>query len=704
MRINPLHELPAYGDTLEVMWGADWYAHSLRTGASPFFYPDVFHPQGWYTGTLAHTPLFLLAMGLLGLVLPAAIPFNLAALASSVVCYMGMRRLLRLYIEPHWIVVIVGLLYTFWGARWLRLGGHLNLAWLSALLPWLAWLLLTDRARRWKIGVGGLIWALNIVSSLDGVWLGAAVLAAYLLARPRSEALKEVAGMTAVALLLSAPTLAAFQIGRSAGGGTFYDFAHISHWGASLNSLLVPAVFHPWLQGWVHALYPGPYNESGVFNFGILVAPLAAVALVRSKWTETRMRFALILAVGGLLLALGPVLRWSGEYVRWAPLAGLDQGLWRLGHAAKPELLVEFQPPQFATAVPLPGWAFYAFVPLSEGARVAARFGFVAALSLFPLIAVGLAAMRYRWLQWTVALLLIIEGMPWPVASHAAYPPAEHPAFTWLRSQASDGPAAVLDLFENESKLSLLISGETLYATTLHGKPAIAGVGSMWADATWFWLEWLRRQGQPLNSPDLAGLTAAFDVRYILVHAYSNRGLEHVQQLANPDLRLVDCFDPPAAATAWAYPICVLEVIEPPAAFDAVPRQGWSGAEAWGRWAEGRLSTARWAAPVDQNYVVRVSAFPHCVEGRQQWMTVHSGVHKLGELTFDGCSPASGEFVIHADRVTVGWNDLSFRYAYAVSPSAASQGAIPDTRLLSAGFTGLEIIPMPDSTGPGPSQ
>ena len=60
------NNIPAYGDALEVLWGIRWYHDALFIQhTSPLFTPLIFHPLGWYTATLAHTPvLFLLAQPL----------------------------------------------------------------------------------------------------------------------------------------------------------------------------------------------------------------------------------------------------------------------------------------------------------------------------------------------------------------------------------------------------------------------------------------------------------------------------------------------------------------------------------------------------------------------------------------------------------------------------------------------------------------
>src|SRR4051812_35797435 len=75
------HNVPTYGDSLEVLWGLDWYARSLAHGHNPLFYPGVFAPQGWQVASLAHGPLFFVALLPLYALGGAAFAFNITGLA-----------------------------------------------------------------------------------------------------------------------------------------------------------------------------------------------------------------------------------------------------------------------------------------------------------------------------------------------------------------------------------------------------------------------------------------------------------------------------------------------------------------------------------------------------------------------------------------------------------------------------------------------
>ena len=63
----------------------------------------------------------------------------------------------------------------------------------------------------------------------------------------------------------------------------------------------------------------------------------------------------------------------------------------------------------------------------------------------------------------------------------------------------------------------------------------------------------------------------------------------------------------------------------------------------------------------------------------------------LQEHHWQACEPWSGEIEIPGDLMRVGWNELALRYDYAARPSEVTQGANPDPRLLSVGFSKLAI-------------
>jgi hypothetical protein len=678
-----------------VMWGQDWYAEALRHGRNPLFYSQVFYPSGWHTAILAHTPLFLLAMGLFRLLLPAAAVYNLFALGSTVVAYQGMKRLLELYVQERWIILLVALLFAFWGMRWPRISGHLHTAWLSALLPWQVWLLQSNQPRQRIILWSGIIWALEIVASLYGLWFGALVLVADWLNQPTRAKLKMLLLMGCITAVLSAPTLFLFWQAQQANDAAFYTIEQISYWAASLNAFVAPTLFHTWLKPWTYLIYSGGGGEGSIVNFGLVASILLIVWLGTGHFNrhDVRQRYALWLWVSGALLALGPILQWNSELVAAPALRTIDQWLWQFGHSVKPNLFPNPMPSAWQQAIPLPAWLLYALLPFSEGARVVARFGLVAGVGLFPLVALALTYIRRPLLVGCMIGLLLFEGIPWLVFSGVPWPPTVHPALRWLAEQPAATRQSVLMLQEESGHLIMTLAGENLYASQLVQKPMISGVGSFLPRPTRFIDDWFWAHTQPFVDADLPSLLWGYDVQWLVVPVRTKAGRKYLTTQALSALTFKGCFDPPPDPTAWPDALCVLAVKPASPTFNLMSREGWSGAEPWGRWAEGLVTNAVWVAPVARPYQLRVTAFPNCVKDVDQVVQVQVNGHRIGALSFMGCDQATQEFVIPKAVVSTGWNRLTLLPKYAVAPAQLTPGKSSDTRLLAAGFTQLLIEP-----------
>src|SRR5690606_4505638 len=122
-RTSLVSEVPGYGDVLEVIWGMEWYYDQIFGHHSPPLYsPLVFHPNGWHTATLAHTPLlFLIGAAIIALSDNVGLAYNLLALSGLTLAYMGSLRFLRLYTSGP-VVIVAALIFTFLGFRWQRIG------------------------------------------------------------------------------------------------------------------------------------------------------------------------------------------------------------------------------------------------------------------------------------------------------------------------------------------------------------------------------------------------------------------------------------------------------------------------------------------------------------------------------------------------------------------------------------------------------
>jgi hypothetical protein len=554
--------VPAYADVLELTWAVSWYQQALRLGHSPLLYPLAFYPAGWHVATFAAGPSVIAVMLPLDLLGGPAFAYNVAALLTFVVAYAGAYLLARRFLQ--WpAATLAAVLFAFCSFRWYALRGHLNILLASALLPWLAWSLERarhSRRRSWLV-LAGAFWGMAVASTLYFAWIGGLVALAWALARRdgwprRAEMLLIPLG---VALTLSSPAIYLFLRASAASASTPFTLDTANYYGASLNSLPLPYLFHPWLGELARQVYRGPAREQGAFNLGAL-ALLAALAGLPAAWRARRDWLpALLLLLIGILLALGLTLKWDNQSLSLPALRPLDAAIWAIGHAIKPATFPAAQPPApFDAAIPLPGLLLSAVVPYLEQSRVFARYAMLATLSIALLA--GLALQRARRLLPRLALagLLLFEIIP-PPLERLPFPPAEHPAFAWLRQH----PGVIADVAAlNRETLTLWVRGETVWATLLHGQPTVAGASSVWPAHTRFFNDWLIAHPHPFDAPDFAALLRAYGVRYLVFHMVGSGEAALMGEAAgNPAFRVVGQFAPPAAGGAYAYPIGIVELL-----------------------------------------------------------------------------------------------------------------------------------------------
>lgn len=696
------HRVPAYGDTLEVLWAAQWYRDSLaNSAASALLNPHVFYPEGWQLATSANGPgifLFLIPLAEIG---GWALAWNVLLLISLVVAFVGMYLVVRPFSEPL-TAGLAALLFTFWGARWIRLAGHFNILVGTALLPWLIFGVEKStasprRAIIWLVFVG-VIWALMIAHSFYFLWLGGIVLACWLLGCRWNGrltwrvALKSLLVPGVVAVGLNLPLFILFRHGQQAAQTQPFNIHVVNAWGHSLNALFIPYLAHPWqaVREISARLYQGPFDGASFHNFGLAASILLLFSLLMGRRKEWRP--FLLLTVVGLVLALGVTLQWNHQTVQFPMVTAVNHLLWRIGHVLKPEIFPTAHTPElFAQAIPLPGWLLTAVIPFWEGARVAARFAFVAAMGFFPLVAFGLAAIRPSWLRYSIAAILLLEILPAPYRG-VPFPPPPHPAFTWVNQQPATG-LALIDLYSPQpDKLTLPIGGETLWAMSYHNRPIVNGASSVLPRHTTFLREWLWQHPHPFAEADFAPLLRSYGAEYILLHMQKSSDDQFIAGAAqNEDVRAINCFDPVAHSPIWAYPICVVSLEAPSSLIGNIRlRQGWSALESWGVWAEGQQTTAEWVATAVREHKLDIEAFPVCAPEQQQ-LAIYVNDTLLETRQWPDCEPWQQSVTIPAELVQIGWNRITFAAAYAISPAELTGGENPDGRALSVGFTRLNI-------------
>ncbi len=704
---DPLHNIPAYGDALEVIWGIEWYHEALFVQrVSPFFDSLVFHPNGWHTVSLAHTPLlFFLGSLLFAIGGSSALAYNLLALGSTLVAFQGARRFVRNY-AGEFATTVAALVFTFMSARWAKVGGHFHVLFVTSLFPWFVWSLLNllalpaDAPRRvvWRqVIICGLCWGVMIHFSLYSLFFGAIGFAIGGWRWIGERRVLQVMAIGVVALLVASPLLMLYvqaiqaEVPEKQG-----ILIHLGMWSASLDSFFLPSIDHPLpiVRQVARALYAGPVDESGLMNLGTITWGLTGVGLWRTWRAERRQatgkqaRGLLWLVVLALILALGVLLRWHGIFLQTALFEPLNQSLWQIGRWLKPDLFDTVQLDTFfAQGVPLPGLLLAILVPFWDSARTLSRYALAAGLGLVGLAALGMQRLSMP-LRLIMALLWLIESLP-VQTGNIALPTQPHSAYAWIANQPRLPGEGIIDLRSDPSQMTW---GEIVYATRFHHVPTVSGVGSFSPRHFAAMQDWLRTPNA-YSQPQTAYLFLQYGARYALFHVMSETDWGNWEQLRkNPLLREVACFEPSTTVSPWPYPICIVEVLPPPLwpKLNLWRQEGWSGEEEWGLWAEGRQSTAQWVATQVRDQQLTINAFPYCPANQPQSISIWVNGQQVGEHQWQACEEWQDAVTIPATLVNLGWNQIEFRYGYANQP-VDTNGAPTDARRLAVGFSRIHI-------------
>ena len=202
--------------------------------------------------------------------------------------------------------------------------------------------------------------------------------------------------------------------------------------------------------------------------------------------------------------------------------------------------------------------------------------------------------------------------------------------------------------------------------------------------------EWLATHEHPFWQPDFAQIMRSYRVKYVVMEMVGEwePGLWQ-EALAAKEVKPVGCFPAPQGTSPWNWPICILEVLPPRSPeINVLLHDGWSGQEDWGVWAEGTQSDAQFIATSRAPLRLDVAAFPLCIPGKNQRISLEVNGTAVADHEWRDCEPWNASVDLPAELVRVGFNDLTLRSAYAEPPPQAGGS---DPRKLSAGFSRLKV-------------
>ena len=353
-------------------WIVAWVAHQAPRDPLRLFEANIFHPEPRALAFSEH----MTVQGLMGapaawLGAPPLLVYNLLVLAGLALSAWSMWLLLWRWTGSRAAGAIAGTLVAF-NAHTLTRLPHLqalHVEFLPVVLLALDRVLVERRTRdALLLGVAcalqGLTSSYLLVFTLVAVAVAVAVRAGEV-RRPAPARAAALLGLAAgIAAVLVAPFLYPYYLTQQAQGLTrsLDEVAlYSSTWRdymATAGRLHYAAWSHRFLDG-ATALFPG-----------VVALTLAGVALVaRPGLRDARIRMAAAIGVAGVALSFGPA---------------------------------------------LPGYAaLYRWLPILQGVRGAARFGFLALVAVAVLAGFGAAALRARWgarAWWPVLAVALVAG------------------------------------------------------------------------------------------------------------------------------------------------------------------------------------------------------------------------------------------------------------------------------------------------------
>jgi hypothetical protein len=459
------------GDNMHFAWLMGWFNRAIfQEGRSPLFAPQLNYPEGWHLARSETTPL-LAVLGLpitwLGGPLMA---YNVIALLTFFLSGLSVYAWVRRLTGDRLASLLAGTLYAFLPFRIAHfLGGHLNMLgtmWFPLFFMGLFPLLGQGRIGRgetWLGGIGlGLICLTSQYYFYVTVVIAGLVAAAYLLffarGRLRDRAFWS-SGLRMGAVAAPLVALGVFPYLQLAAQDSLPDrpVESVSLGSASLTDFILPSTDHFLWGSWVGEHFAREHWMEGTLYVGVVAAGLGLVAVAggrREQPAEVRL-LGLLLAAGGIV-ALGTHLYWNEALVR-APLpAPLARALG-----------------QETTAVPMPGYFLYQFLPFYAKMRTFKRAGALVLLATSVLAGLG-AAWMLKWVggRQRTALgvgllaLTLIDFYPGPFREVTPVEP--RPVDLWLATQPGQGAVAEFP-FELQEEQS-----HVFYSLT-HGKPILGG-------------------------------------------------------------------------------------------------------------------------------------------------------------------------------------------------------------------------------------
>ncbi|MEZ4540820.1 MAG: hypothetical protein R3C43_12685 [Chloroflexota bacterium] len=430
-----------FDDSFEVIWQLVSAKKAIfETGTNPFYTPDVYYPEGWYTASGAQPTWYFLLLSPFTAILGPIVTYNLTLLATFVLGGLGMYWLVDMRTSKMFAGLLAGCAYIAAPVFTLRLGGHLQLLIGMMFLPYAAasLLRLTSMSRpiswKWLILSGTFLaaiiisqWYFLFVATLPLLGLG-------LFAASEvnwRERLIRLLGVIGVTFILIAPfALLTWHARRIMlpDGGTF-TVADSEQLGFSLDYLFSPNPLHPLWRNQTFTTFPIG-GEQDVVSLGYAATIAAIIGLLTTPWRQTRP--FIVMGLISVVLGMGLTFRWRGERVLIPAPAWVN--------AIISPLIVGLPLPAGQIPIVLPGMLFYHWLPFYSSLRVWARFDMPLMIVVAALAGYGAAWLlgKGRWgaiIATMLGILIIFEGLIIPYSDFTAVAINDRLVDEWLAAQ-----------------------------------------------------------------------------------------------------------------------------------------------------------------------------------------------------------------------------------------------------------------------------
>jgi len=513
-----------FDDAFEVLWQLRWMqSAAFNQHVQPFYTPDVFYPQGWYTASGAQPGWYFLTLAPLTRMLGPTVTYNVVQLATFVIAGFGVYLLAYSLTRHRLAGLIAGCVYIVAPVITVRQGGHLHTLLGMQWLPYAV--LLAHHALetpnkstatstrggrgRWAL-LAGLAFALVILGSWYFLFIATLPMIVFFLWTALDQTwrsrLVSAMSMGLVCLVVLAPFAYLTWQARQEmfGGQAYFSLPDADTFSSSPDRLLVPNPNHPVWGDASRQIWP-LRGEQDVVSVGYVAILLALLGMLKTPRDRTRPFIAT--AAVSLILAMGTTLYWNAHRVE-IPVPRFVEQVYHM-------LNLGIALPGGHIAIPLPGLLLHRFLPLYSSMRVWSRFEIMFMLNTAILAGFGarylLKRERFSNLIVSVlALIVLFEGLTAPYRDLTAVSVNARSVNQWLADQPRgtrliEYPRPFVDKI-------------AMYSQSLHGQRVVNGYMSQEP-------EYLQTAGPQLGEwPDSKAITMLQDweVRYVLVNGMAN--------------------------------------------------------------------------------------------------------------------------------------------------------------------------------------